>query len=58
VDQNRYLVDYVYGPYVGRTYVEGPTLKEAGDKLWEQLGRELWVAKRFRTIKEVKGGGS
>lgn len=55
---NRYLVDYVYGPYVGRTYIEGPTIKEAAEKLWEELGRDLWVAKRFRTIKEVTSGTS
>ena len=50
----KFHVDYVYGPFVGRRYIEGPTLKEATVKLWDELGRTLWVAERFRSLKEVK----
>lgn len=55
-DLTKYLVDYVYGPYVGRTYIEGATLEAAAAKLWDQLARDMWVAERFRSLKEVKSG--
>ena len=57
-DATRFLVDYVYGPYVGRTFIEGATIKEATEKLWMELSRDLWVAERFREIKEVKSAGT
>jgi len=50
----KFHVDYVYGPFVGRRYIEGPTLKQATSKLWEEMARELWVAERFRIVTELK----
>lgn len=49
-----FRVDYVYGPFVGRRQITGPTLNDAADKLWEEMAKSMWVAKRFRMVKELK----
>ena len=49
-----FYVEYTYGPFVGRRHIQGPTFKAATESLWDELGRTLWVAKRFRLIKEIK----
>lgn len=53
-DLQQFHIDYVYGPMVGRRYIEGTTLKEAEAALWDELERIMWVADRFRSIQEVK----
>jgi len=53
-ENKSFRVDYVYGPYVGRRRIDGPTLKKATEALWEEMAREMWVAKRFRIVKELK----
>lgn len=52
--EQSFRVDYVYGPYVGRRRIFGPTLKKATANLWEEMARTMWVVSRFRIVKELK----